>query len=255
MPFPTRISGPFVVEPAERAIVRVPSDALVVSVAVREGDRVAAGAELARLASPELEAARAEAESVRLRALREASRARDARDLASEAAAREWARAAQSRQAMLEERQSRLVITAPIAGIISTYRVEELAGRQLAEGDTFCAIDGLAQARLAARLSERDIEEVRAGMPVRIRAEAIPGRTLRATVHGVAPVAEAPPEDGVHLDLVRRARQVRVVVDIDNPGEQLRAGMTGRVQFSGPRRSALGLLWWRFSRWISTVVW
>lgn len=255
VPLPNRIAGPFVVEPAERAIVRVPADALVAAVAVREGDRVEAGAELARLASPELDAARLETEAARLRALREASRARDLRDPAAEASARELARAAESRLAMLEARRSQLTLRAPVAGIVSTYRVEEMAGRQLAEGETFCAIDGLTRARLGARLSERDIEEVHAGMPVRIRAEALPGRTLRATVHGVSPIAEAPPEDGVHLDLVRRARQVRVLVDIENPGEQLRAGMTGRVQFSGARRSALGLLWWRFSRWLSTVVW
>jgi putative peptide zinc metalloprotease protein len=255
VPLPTRITGPFVVEPAERAVVRVPSDALVTSVAVREGDRVAVGAELARLASPELEADRAAAESARVRALREASRARDARDAASEAAARELARAAESRLAMLEARQGRLVLAAPIAGIVSTYRVEEMAGRQLAEGETVCVIDGLARARLAARLSERDIEEVRVGAPARIRAESLPGRTLRATVRDVAPVAVDPEGGGAHLDLVRRARQVRVLVEVDNPGEQLRPGMSGAVQFSGPSRSALGQLWWSFSRWISTVVW
>lgn len=256
VPFPTRITGPFTVEPAERAIVRVPSDALVASVIVKEGDRVDAGTELARLSSPELEAARADAAAERLRALREATRARDARDTATEATARQRARAAESRLAMLEERQSRLRLTAPVAGVVSTYRVEELAGRQLAEGETFCEIDSLDRVRLAARLSERDIEEVHDGMPVRIRAEALPGRILRATVRGVAPVAEPPPEgDGSHLDLVRRARQVRVLIEIENPDEQLRAGMTGRVQFLGPKRSALGLAWWRFSRWISTVVW
>ncbi len=255
VPFPNRITGPFVVESAERAVVRVPSDALVASVAVREGDRVAAGTELARLASPELDAARAQAEADRMKALRDASRARDARDTATEAAARELARGAESRLEMLEARQARLVVAAPMAGIVSTYRVEELAGRQLAEGDTLCVIEGLERVRLAARLSERDIEEIHAGLPARIRAEAYPGRTLRATVRDVAPVAEAPPEGGLHLDLVRRARQVRVLVEIENPGEQLRPGMTGSVQFSGPRRSVLGLMWWRFSRWISTVIW
>lgn len=256
LPFPTRVSGPFVVEPGERAVVRAPVAGRVESVAVREGDRIAAGAELGRLSSPELIAVRGEVEAARLAARRDAARARDARDAASEAAARERLDAAESRLAIVEERLSRLVLTAPLDGIVSTFRVEERAGRMLDEGEEFCAIDDLTEVRLAARLSERDIEEVREGVRVRVRADALPGRTLRATVRGVAPVAEPPPEgDGAHLDLVRRARQVRVLVDIENPGGELRPGMGGRVQFEGERRSFVGLLWWRFSRWISTIVW
>jgi putative peptide zinc metalloprotease protein len=255
VPLPTRIGGPFVVESAERAVVRAPSDGLVASVAVREGDRVEAGAEVARLTSPELEADRAEAEAERFRALREAARAREGRDAASEAAARERVRAAESRLSMLEQRRSRLVLTAPLAGVVSSYRIEEMVGRQLAEGETLCVIEGLDRVRLAARLSERDIEEVHAGAPSRIRAEALPGRTFRTTVRQVSPVAVDPDGGGAHLDLVRRARQVRVLVEIDNPEGQLRPGMSGMVQFSGPQRSALGHLWWGFSRWIATVVW
>ncbi len=53
-----------------------------------------------------------------------------------------------------------------------------------------------------------------------MRVEALAGETLRARVKAVSPLASAPPEGVASaVDLVRRVHQVRVLVDIENPGE------------------------------------
>ena len=256
LPLPMRVGGVFEVEAGEQAVVRAPGDGIVEAVEVRDGDRVQAGAVIARLASPELSNAAAVAAADAEAARRDAMLARASMDPAAASDAAERLRSAEARAKMIRERRERLNVVAPFAGIVAGYRVEESVGRRLAEGDEICSIIVPETVRLGVRMSERDVQEVVPGTRVRVRAEALAGTTLRSSVRDVSPQASAPPE-GVtsSVDLVRRVHQVRVLVDIDNPQERLRPGMSGEVQFELARRSFAGQVWWRFSRWISTVVW
>jgi putative peptide zinc metalloprotease protein len=256
VPLPTRVGGIFEVEAGGAVVVRAPAHALLDDVAVRDGERVAQGAILARLASPDLDAAAAIAAAESESARREAVQARASADPAAASASSERVRAAEARAAMLAERRERLVIRAPVAGVVVGYRVEELVGRWLAEGDEICRIIDPDHVRLGVRMSEREVEEVSLGTPVRVRAEALAGTTLRSKVESISPLAAAPPEGTTSdIDLVRRAHQVRVLVEIDNPQQRLLPGMSGQGQFELKRRSLAGQVWWRFSRWVSTVVW
>ena len=256
VPLPTRVGGIFEVEAGGAVVVRAPARALLDDVAVRDGERVAQGAILARLASPDLAAAAAMAAAESESARRDAVQARASADPAAASASSERVRAAEARVAMLAERRERLVIRAPFAGVVVGYRVEESVGRWLAEGDEICRIIDPDIVQLGVRMSEREVEEVAPGTPVRVRAEALAGTTLRSKVETISPLAAAPPEGTTSdIDLVRRAHQVRVLVEIENPQQRLLPGMSGRVQFELKRRSLAGQVWWRFSRWISTVVW
>jgi multidrug efflux pump subunit AcrA (membrane-fusion protein) len=117
-------------------------------------------------------------------------------------------------------------------------------------------VDRLDTVWLAAAASEVAFQEIALGTPLRLTLAAYPGRTLRATVRGIAPIAEPPTADEKgRLDLVQRVHVLRVRVEIDNRDGTLRPGMTGRVQFLTEPRSIAGKVLWGFRRWFSSVVW
>jgi putative peptide zinc metalloprotease protein len=253
---PTRIEASFVVEPGHRVLVRAPAQGLVRSVDVAEGSSVTRGQLLAVLSSEDLTASHRLASSDVHRGLRLAAGARSDGDIV---AASEWfheVEEAKTRLRVTREKLDRLALTAPISGVVSTPDLEQTRGRVLDEGEIFCAVDQLDTVRLAIATSEADIEEIQAGTAVRMAAVAYPGRTMTAHVLSLAPVANPPDaEEERRLDLIQRVSLVRVLVEIQNEDGTLRPGMTGRVQFITRPRSAAGKIWWRFSRWFSSVVW
>jgi putative peptide zinc metalloprotease protein len=252
----TRIGGAFVVEPAERSVLRAPADAFVRVVAASEGDAVEPGRVLGVLEDPELAAGRAAAAADLAREEREAARARRLGDAVGAAEHEERAREARARRDLLDAKTEALNLRAPIAGVVSTPRLEETEGAHLRAGEVFCAVDRLDAVRLAVTLSEHDVEEVAERLPARVRLAAYPGRTLRSEVRAVAP--EARPPDGPRLpaaELVGPSHQVRVLVEMENARGLLRPGMTGRIQILARPRSPAAKLFRRVHRWASSVFW
>jgi multidrug efflux pump subunit AcrA (membrane-fusion protein) len=253
---PTRIEASFVVEPGARAIVRVPVRGLVQTVDVVEGTRVEPGQRLAVLSNAELAASYRRASSDLETGLLLAADARSHGDIVTAEERLEEIEEADKRMRFSRKKLDGLTVTAPISGVVSTRDVEQLRGRVMEEGTSLCAIDGLDTVKLAVATSEADIEEIRIGTSVRMAAVGYPGRTMRAEVLSMAPVAIPPDAEEEHrLDLVQRVNLVRVLVEIENRDGLLRPGMTGRVQFITQPRSVAGKVWWRFRRWFASVVW
>jgi multidrug resistance efflux pump len=252
----TRIDADVVVESGRRAVVRAPASGVLTSVAVVEGSNLVEGDTLAVLESPELEASRAGAASDVLASDRQGRTARAWGDAARSLERQAVARGAAARLEGLERRRERMVLRSPIAGVVSTRDLESAPGRWLREGDLVCEVEDLRTIKLALAALEHDVQEIRPGTEVRMLFAASPLRTLRALVHSVSAAAREPdavPEETV--DLVRRSRRVRVVVEIENPGGGLRPGMGGRAQFLTTRRSIAGKLLWHIGRWAGQVVW
>lgn len=252
----TRIGGSFTVEPGERAVIRAPADGMVRDVRVEEGTRVSPGEILAVLDNPDLLAERDRAASDLIRSRREAALARRENDAARALELEREVDEAGARLSLLDKRAAALSLASPIGGVVVTPYLEERAGLHLSEGELFCSVDRLDTVRLAVSASERDIDEVEPGVEARIRLNAYPGRTFSSRVLSISPEATSAAEEGQDaVDLVRRSRLVRVLVEMDNAGGELRPGMTGRVQFLTHPRSLAGIAWWRFHRWAASVVW
>jgi multidrug resistance efflux pump len=229
---------------------------MVRSVHVFEGNRVERGQRLAVLSNPDLSASFRRASSDVEAGLRLAAEARHRGDIVGSSERIDEVEEARTRMKVHADKLDRLILTAPISGIVSTRDVEQLRGRYLDEGDELCAIDRLDTVQLAIAASEADIEEVEIGTRVRLTAAAYPGRTMRAEVLSVAPVASPPRDDEERrLDLVQRVNLVRVLVQVRNEDGALLPGMTGRVQFMTRPRSVLGKTTWRLRRWLASVVW
>jgi putative peptide zinc metalloprotease protein len=251
---PTRIEAPFTAIPGVRAVVRAPAEGTVRRVSVAEGQRVRRGEVLAEIENPDLTASSLVARAGMVRAGREAALARAEGATALEMQRRAEARAEEARAAIYESRVASLQLTAPIDGIVATPLVEDSLGRHLAEGETFCAIDGQETTLLMVKASERDIEEIVPGTEVRLLVTARPDTTVRSRVLSLAPMAR-PAESGEQLDLIRRANLVTVHVEVENAGGLLRDGMTGRVQFLTTRRSVVGKVWRVLYRWMGELLW
>lgn len=186
--------------PIETLVIRARLEGDVIEVAVREGDRVAQGALLARFESTEQEAALQSAEADKVAAETEAKTAawnfeqtrdlfqagaipereyRAAEQVATNAAARLAASEARLRAAALVARDTR--VTAPVAGTIER-RVIERGVRALRGSELFTLVrtDVL---ELTAAVPARLADDVRPGQSVRFTADAraIEGRVARVS--------------------------------------------------------------------------
>jgi len=250
----TRIEAPFTAAPGRRMVVRAPAEGTVIKVEVVEGQRVRRGDVLGEIENADLTATSRLARAGSVRAGREAAVARSEGDTVRAIQRSDEARAESARAALFETRVRSLELTAPMDGIVSTPLVEDSLGAHLAEGATFCTVDGLERAILVVKVSERDIDEILPGTQVRLLATAKPGTTLRSRVLSLSPVAK-PAETGEPLDLVRRANLVAVNIEVDNASGLLREGMTGRVQFLTTPRSAAAKVARVLRRWAGELIW
>jgi RND family efflux transporter MFP subunit len=190
--------------PIETMVVRARLEGDVVDVLVREGDRVARNALLARFESTEQEAALRSAEADKIAAETEAKTAqwnfeqtrdlfqagavperdyRAAEQVATASAARLAASEARLRAAALVERDTRIV--APVAGIVER-RVIQPGVRALRGSELFTLVrtDIL---ELTAAVPARRADEVRVGQPVRFTAD---GRNIEGRVARVSPTVD-----------------------------------------------------------------
>lgn len=190
--------------PIETLVVRARLEGDVVDVLVREGDRVARGAALARFESTEQEAALRSAEADKVAAETEAKTAawnleqtrdlfeagaiperefRAAEQAAASAAARLAASEARLRAAALVERDTRIV--APVSGIVER-RVIQPGVRALRGAELFTLVrtDVL---ELTAAVPARLAGGVRPGQPVRFTAD---GRSIEGRVARVSPTID-----------------------------------------------------------------
>ncbi|HXE76101.1 MAG TPA: PqqD family peptide modification chaperone [Candidatus Xenobia bacterium] len=258
---PTYVTVPaeFVLEPGARAHVRPATDGWIKEVRVREGDAVEAGAVLALLTHPGLEA-----EVIMLstrRALEErlllAARARN--DLAEvQKRQKEMERVgAALREA--QRRQEALTLRAPLSGRVTTPRIEQRIGEYVPAGGLFAEVvdDRTMRARVLVR--DWELEDVAEGASVKLKVDSDPLRTLSGQVKQIMPAAAAdrPVSDPTVVERKGQALTnfFAVTLEVPNPDGSLRAGMTGTAKILG-RRYPTG---WRLARsgwrWLRSLVW
>jgi HlyD family secretion protein len=229
----------------------------LVSLPVREGDRVRAGqvvaridavparsdrdaaAALVRAAEAELEAARARGEDAakalaRGRELRQEGllpqadfdalqAAADAAAAQTEAAARRVAQA-RAQLARATDLVGKTEIVSPLDGVVTRLPVREgemvVIGIQNMPGTTIMTISDLSAINAEVKVAEADILDVRVGQPATVTLEALPRREFAGEVVEVG--ASALPVVGTGA----AAREFKVKVRVEEPEEGLRPGLT-----------------------------
>jgi HlyD family secretion protein len=129
------------------------------------------------------------------------------------------AQAAQARDRLGETR-----ITAPINGTVARLAVQvgqSVIGGISGGGTLVMTIADVRVVQASVSVDESDVAQIRPAMLVRITADALPGRTFAGKVVRIAPQAT----------VVQNVTQYAVVVDIENPDQALRLGMTVDAEF------------------------
>lgn len=175
----------------------------LVPVAQLDADKAAADAADAQAAS-----ARASLE--RLRSVRESAERRLAESRADQTRATDVV--------------AKTDIVAPIDGVITRLPVQEgemvVIGIQNAPGTTLMTVSDLSAIDAEVKVAEADVLRVQLGQTATVTLEALPGTTFSGKVVEIG--ASALPVTGTGA----AAREFKVKVRLDNPGRQLRPGLT-----------------------------
>jgi putative peptide zinc metalloprotease protein len=245
----------FVLEPAERHVVRALVPGRVEQVLVKEGDVVEAGQPLMRLSSLALEA-----EAVRGRAgLQEASLRRQQAQtrFANLGEAVQQYRQAEVVKTIAEERLDKLTVRARIEGTVLTPRPEDRVGESVDAGAELMEIGDLRRMNARLYVPEYAMRGLQIGSDVRLYVEA-ESTVLRGTLPALAPESVVIPEGLIHKAEYRGIHPSSFysgVIAVENPGQRLRVGMSGRGKILVRRRSAVGLAWQTVADFLGRKFW
>jgi putative peptide zinc metalloprotease protein len=248
-------SGRFLVEPANRAVIRAAAPGVVEAVFSSEGSFVAVGMPLLRLRNVVLESRLALSESNREIAVQRAKAAAlHYRDVGATLKQRDLFEA-QTQQLTAEAAVLR--VTSPISGVMLTPRLEDQVGTYVTEGRELAEIADLSVMRARIFVSEYDVSKCRVDAPARVEVDGAI-RKWDAQITAISP-------DSSELDpgLPERAQYKGLtppnfyVVDlkIANGDGQLKSGMSGMARVYGRRQSAAGYLWTQVSHFFGRKLW
>ncbi len=220
-------TGTAALEPRGESQVVAKTSGVALAVLVEEGQSVQAGQALVRLDADRLRLAVAQADAQMSKLENNYSRARQlvaqqmisANDLDQIKYDLENARA-QHRLAKLELSYS--TVTAPISGVIASRSIKTGNFVQI-NTPIFRIVD---DSRLEATLNvpEREIATLRAGQPVTLVADALPGRSFSGTVDRIAPVVDS------------GSGTFRVITAFEG-GDLLQPGMFARIRIDYDERA------------------
>lgn len=123
---------------------------------------------------------------------------------------------AQAQVALAQAQLARLTVAAPFDGVVGIRGVDP--GDYVKDGADIVSLEDRSRMWVDFRLPERYVGRVRPGLPVQVTLDALPGRTLAATVQALDAQIDA---DG---------RSLRVRARIESPPDTLRSGLFARAR-------------------------
>ncbi len=243
-PLPMRVEGDAVVDAQHLATVAAPVEGNVDKVYAHEGQRVAAGEILGSLNDWQWRANLAAAEAKYQQALlaMEDDLAHGSPRAGADRANVNFLRseAAQAR-ARLESAQLR----SPIAGIVVTPNLENVAGQHLDAGAPFAQVLDINSAVVRIAIPEENAGLLHVGQPAAVKLDSYPQRTWHNSVSVVSPQAVS--GDG--------ERTFSVEVPVPNGDAALRSGMSGKGKVSIGYRPAGYVMLRRPALWLWQTLW
>lgn len=204
----------------------------VVEVPVREGDRVPAGALVARIDSSTyaLDVRRREAEHARARAEFRTLTLEEGELELTQEEREERRRQARIRSGLTEAEVelakaryelAKTEIRAPFAGRVANLAVSQ--GARLDAGDSVAVVLDLSQVEVDVDVLQTQVPHLAPGRRARVRFAALPGEAFAGRVVSINPLVDSESET------------VRVTVRLDNPEARVLPGMHATVEIAGRR--------------------
>ncbi len=230
VPLPASIKAEVEVRAAVARTIVPPFVGHLASVRVRPGDKVTAGQELAEMDARDIDKQLAQARFQR-------EQARVQRDQAQSDGEQGKARVfdAQIKEAdatiqLLESQRDRMVIRAPIDGVVGRGELDQLVGARVDPTQGLFEIVGPGRV-VVAQVQERDVHRVAVAQTGEFALRATPGRTRTLSVARINPVAEVVRGENVYL--------VECALGQDAPGDALLPGMSGTARIREGRSTTL----------------
>ena len=227
-------SGTFVVLPSTALSVTAPAAGVIASVFVREGDVLALGAPVLRLANfdlarTELRETRSD-DSLRFRVMRAQAHARSGDVTVLDA----QSGAAAARLGAARRQAEALNVRAGVAAMVVSPRPERLLGRRVQLGDTLLQLADLSTLEAIVQLRGAGALGVRVGNPVRMLSLENVAEPQDGVVESVAAASN-------HMSSADGVVEVRVKLSRDT---LRRAGASGEARVVWRRTTLLGAIVW-----------
>ncbi len=247
--------GRFVLEAANRAVVRNLVPGTVTQVYADEGQIITAGASLVQLHNVALEAKLARSRSdYQVANARAATALLHYADLG--AAARDRERLARQTEELTSE-VAKFNLRSPISGVVLTPRVGDRLGTYVVEGTELVEVADLNTLRVRIYVSEHDMYKLRPNSYARLQIDGMFG-LREARVMAVAPESAQIPPGLIDLTKYKGLRPPNFYVAdllLANPRGDLRSGMIGTARFYGKRSSLARLAWKNVTDFVGRKVW
>jgi putative peptide zinc metalloprotease protein len=248
-------TGRFVLEPADRSVVRAIVPGIITVVYVDEGKSVVAGAPLLQLRNLPLQSRLAQIEADYIVAAGHARSAALHHDNFGQAIAERERLAQQSHE--LSSEASNLELTSPISGVVLTPRLSDRLGEYVTEGTDLAEVGDLSLLRTRVYISEHDVYKFQIGSRARLSVEGFLKKWEAETV-SIAPTSSAMDLGLADHNLYKGLLTPNFyLVDlfVSNRDGALKPGMKGVARVYGRRRSIAGLGWQQISNFFGRKVW
>ncbi len=249
------VSGRFLLEPGETAVVRAHVAGQVQELSAKEGQFVESGQVLAQLRNLPLES---EFEDARARLSIAAERAKAAAlRYADYGLALKHRDDLEAEFRQKSEISNALQLTSPISGTVLTPKVQDLLGAYLPAGTEVLQVADLSVMRAQIYVSEYDLHKIQSGAEVRLQVQ---GHVKTWKAQGVS-MAERPTEMDPRLSAAAAYKGMNpphfylADISVRNPDRVLKPGMTGFARIYGQRRSLAWIGWESLSDFWGRKLW
>jgi hypothetical protein len=156
----------------------------------------------------------------------------------------------------LEQVKSKLVLRSPIAGIVTTPRLNELKGRYFEEGDLILEVLDPSALEAVVTIGERNMPAVAPGQKVVLKPFSLPYRTFEARVLRIAPVVQQPDEkEQVTTARHGNSGELTIYCVLDHTAGELTPGMSGYARIHLSEETFGNIVMRRLTRFIRTEFW
>ncbi|MGC2196177.1 MAG: efflux RND transporter periplasmic adaptor subunit [Terriglobales bacterium] len=249
------IGGRFVLEAADRAVIRAQVPGMVTNVYTDEGQVVSPGAVIAQLRNLSLTSKLARTEADYRTASAEFNAAESNYTDTGAAQARRDQLAQQTR--LLTAEAASLELKSPMSGIVTTPRIADRLGRFVTQGTELAEVADIRAMRARIYVSEYDMHKYRGDSRGRLQVDGILGKWDAGKVQVSAASAEIAP-GLIDLSKFKGMRQptfYEMDLWVSNPDRRLKPGMVGTARVYGQRRSLAGFAYRDIAEFLGRKVW
>jgi putative peptide zinc metalloprotease protein len=254
-----KITGTTNLKPVRQARVQASENGIVAETFVHEGDTVAAGQPLFRLASSAVAEDAVRHRSERERLVKKSSEGRATANAALVYQSEQMAASEDAAVKNAEAREAYLVVRSPIAGRVLTPHVEDALGRHVTVGMVLAEIGDCRSMVADVPVSERFLDYLRVGSPVSALVRTRSTKASKGVVAAISPATleQRPTSEGVDGPDLPPAAPDRFVVRavFDNADGSLFPGAEARLKIVSRREAYAVRSWNVIWRWLRSVVW